>query len=129
VIVLWELNKTRGIIVGTIAYLRTEVRFDRWHRVILACGQQWVEKIDPTGVWVIDFVEPIRLNDEDIKLVHIKSLDNSECESVYTEAYFRKWFYEVNQPQRKKNMIRAKRSTTPSLKRLLARGPVVGEQK
>jgi len=115
--------------MGTVSHLPTEPRFDRWHRVIIARGQEWVEKIDPTGVWIVDRLEDLQLDDQVVKLIHLKDFEGAECESVYTEKFFRKWFYEINQPRRKENMARPEKPPIQSLKRLLKTGLVAGGQK
>jgi hypothetical protein len=130
-IVLLKLNnpnKERSLYMGVISRLRIGVRFDRWGRVILMEGQRWVEKKSPTTVWTIGCIEDLRLDDEEKKIVHLISSDDCECESAYTEKFFRKWFYEINQPQRKKNMARVAKPAIQSFKHLLTTGVVVGKK-
>ncbi len=115
--------------MGTVTHLRTEIRFDRWRRVIITEGQRWVEKMHPLSVWIVDYVETLQIDDVETQIIHLKTFDGEECESIYTERYFRKWFYEVNQPQRRRNITESSQLAIPSLKRLLATGPVVSKKK
>lgn len=95
--------------MGDVVQLFHQPDRDKRGRVILEIDQKWVEQKTGT-IWVVVDIETRMVNDRVVAThIYLEDLDGLPCDSVYTETYFRRWFYEISEPRRRDNRSRLRK--------------------